>query len=70
MKEMIIKVEGMVCNGCENRVINALKNISGVEEVVADYKSKTVKVSSKSEVSENTIKEKIEDIGFEVIEEN
>lgn len=27
MKETIIKVEGMVCNGCENRVQNALKTI-------------------------------------------
>ena len=37
MKETIIKVEGMVCNGCENRVQNALKNIEGVENVVADH---------------------------------
>ena len=37
MKETIIKVEGMVCNGCENRVQNALKNIDGVENVVADH---------------------------------
>ena len=69
MKETIIKVEGMVCNGCENRVQNALKNIDGVENVVADYTTGIVKVTSKSEVPENVMKEKIENIGFEVKED-
>ena len=69
MKETIIKVEGMVCNGCENRVQNALKNIDGVENVVADHTNGIVKVTSKSEVQENVMKEKIEDIGFKVKED-
>ncbi len=69
MKETIIKVTGMVCNGCENRVQNALKTIEGVENVVANYKNGTVTITSKEEVSENVMKEKIEDIGFEVKED-
>ena len=69
MKETIIKVEGMVCNGCENRVKNALKNIEGVENVIADHTTGTVTVTSKNEVSESVMKEKIEDIGFEVKED-
>lgn len=69
MKETIIKVEGMVCNGCENRVQNALKNIDGVENVVADHTTGIVTVTSKNEVAESVIKEKIEDIGFEVKED-
>ena len=69
MKETIIKVEGMVCNGCENRVKNALKNINGVENVVADHTTGTVTVTSKNEVEESVMKEKIEDIGFEVKED-
>lgn len=68
MKETIIKVEGMVCNGCENRVKNALKNINGVENVVADHTTGIVTVTSKNEVEENVMKEKIEDIGFEIKE--
>ena len=68
MKETVIKVEGMVCNGCENRVQNALKNIDGVESVVANHTTGIVTVTSKNEVSENDIKEKIKDIGFEVKE--
>ena len=68
MKELNIKVEGMVCNGCENRVQNALKQIDGVENVVADYKAGTVKITTIESLDENLIKEKIEDIGFEVKE--
>ena len=69
MKETIIKVEGMVCNGCENRVQNALKTIEGIENVVANYTEGTVTITSKNEVSENVMKEKIEDIGFKVKED-
>lgn len=68
MKETIIKVKGMVCNGCENRVQNVLKNIDGVEKVVANHTTGTVTVTSKNEVAESVMKEKIENIGFEVKE--
>lgn len=70
MKETIIKVDGMVCNGCENRVKNALKTITGVEDVIADHNTGIVTVTSNDEVSENVLKEKIEDIGFEVVKED
>lgn len=69
MKETIIKVEGMVCGGCENRVQNALKTIEGIENVVADHTNGIVTVTAKEEVSINTIKETIEDLGFEVKED-
>lgn len=68
MKETIIKVEGMVCEGCENRVKNALKTIDGVDNVFADHTKGIVKVISNNDIDEKTLKEKIEDIGFEVKE--
>ena len=69
MKEVTIKVNGMVCGGCENRVQNAVKTIEGVEQVIANHKDGTVTVTLKDELLESSIKEKIEDIGFEVVEE-
>ena len=66
MKELVINVEGMVCNGCENRVQNALKTIEGVEKVVANHTKGNVLITCKNEVDEKTLKEKIEDIGFKV----
>ena len=67
MKNIEIKVEGMMCSGCENRVRNALENIEGVQNVVADHKAKKVEVVCGNEVTEDIIKEKIEDLGFKVV---
>ena len=70
MKETTIKVKGMVCNGCENRVQNALKNIEGVKEVIANHNEGIVTVTSEETVDKKVMEEKIEDIGFEVIKED
>ena len=37
MKDLKIKIDGMMCTGCENRVQNALKEVNGVEDVKADH---------------------------------
>lgn len=68
MKELILKVEGMVCIGCENRVQNAVKLIDGVEEVIANHNNGTVIIKSNAELDLNTIKEKIEDLDFKVVD--
>ena len=70
MKEIILIVNGMVCNGCENRVKNAIKNIEGVKNVTADHNTGNVIVISDNEVSEEIIKEALEDIGYEVVKED
>ena len=70
MKETKLIVNGMMCGGCENRVKNAIKNIEGVENVTADHKTGKVIVISNNEVSEEIIKETLEDIGYEVVKED
>lgn len=67
MKEIILKVEGMVCEGCENRVQNTIKMIKGVKKVVANHKEGTVTILAKEGIDEKDFKEKIENIGFEVV---
>lgn len=70
MKETILIVNGMMCGGCENRVKNAIKNIEGVENVTANHNTGKVIVISNNEVSEEIIKETLEDIGYEVVRED
>ena len=70
MKETNLIVNGMMCGGCENRVKNAIKNIEGVENVTADHNTGKVVVISNNEVSEEIIKETLEDIGYEVVKED
>lgn len=67
MKEIELKVENMTCKGCENRIQNALKEIEGVESVVADHVNGNVKVILVDDITEDILKEAIEDLDFEVV---
>lgn len=66
MKELKINTTGMKCSGCENRMVNALKGIKGVQEVKADHKTGKVEIKCSEEIREEELKEKIETIGFQV----
>ena len=67
MKETELNVKGMACEGCEKRIINALKNVEGVESVTADHVSGKVVVTAEEGVLRETMEETITDIGFEVV---
>ena len=69
MKKFKIKVNGMVCEGCESRVKNALSTIDGVESVNADHNTGIVTVMVNEDLDVSVFEEKIEDIGFEVEKE-
>ena len=58
MNEIIFNVEGMMCNGCENRVQNALQTIDGVEKVVANHVTETVTVTLNKEIEKTLLKKK------------
>ena len=66
MKEIILNVEGMMCEGCENRIKNALGTIEGVIDVSAKHDTGIVKLIARDNVTEDVVREKIEDIGFTV----
>ena len=66
LKEIEIKVKGMMCEGCENRIKNALSTINGVEKVEADHKTGLVKIAMSTEIEKDKLTEKIEDLGFDV----
>ena len=69
MIEKNIKVSGMSCTGCENRIQNSLKTIPGVIEVNADHVTGNVSITSAMDISEDVIISKIEDIGFKVVKD-
>jgi len=66
MKELEFNVKGMMCEGCENRVKNSVGKLDGVEIVEANHRDGKVKVVLNKEVESSVIKERIEDIGYEV----
>lgn len=70
MKELKIKVKGMVCEGCENRVKNALSTIDGVDNVEANHKTGIVTVKLNKEIEKSIFEEKIDNLGFEIVKED
>ncbi len=66
MQEIIFKVEGMTCEGCERRLQNVLMDIDGVEKAKASHIEKNVKITLNKDVDINTLKEAIEDLDFKV----
>lgn len=63
----IINVEGMSCEHCENAVKKAVGILNGVDSVSVDLKGKKVTVEFDNEkVSIETIKDTIEDQGYDV----
>jgi len=59
------KCDGMTCSGCEKTITKSVKNLEGVKDIIADFKTKTVKVafdSTKSNIS--VIEKSINDVKY------
>lgn len=65
-----IRISGMSCTGCENRVENVLKNIENVESVNANYNTGIVEIGINNikNLDIDVIKETLEDLGYDILE--
>ena len=63
----VIKIEGMHCGGCVKRVDAALNAIDGVSATV-DLATGSAVVELTKEVSDEVLRETVEDLGFDVVE--
>ena len=65
-----IKISGMSCTGCENRVENVLKNVENVESVNANYNTGIVEIGTNNikNLDIDMIKETLEDLGYDILE--
>jgi copper chaperone len=66
MERKTISVTGMSCDGCEQNVTNALKNLDDVNRVEADHEADTVEVVADDSVTDDDIHAAIEQAGYEV----
>jgi len=65
-KTVSFTVEGMMCNNCKAHVEKALMAVKGVKSAEAVLESKTVTVTVKESVEENTLKEAVISAGYKV----
>ena len=63
--EKTAMIKGMSCSHCAARVEKALNKIDGVEAKV-DLESRTAKLHISKEVTDDVIKNAIDDVGYEV----
>ena len=61
-----IKIEGMSCNHCVNSVKEILEVLTGAQQVEVSLQDKCAFLTG--EVTDEIIKEAIDDIGFDVID--
>ena len=64
--EIIIKVEGMMCEHCEKRVRATLEAFEEIEWAQADFKSGTVKLALKAQIDMKKIKKAVSSAGYKM----
>lgn len=65
MKEIKLKIEGMHCAGCSNRLEKILNNVDGIESAKVSLEEKSADIKyNEEEVELNKILQEIEDAGF------
>lgn len=64
--EKIIAIEGMSCNHCKMHVENALNGLPGVTSAVVDLKAKNATVKADESVTDEALKNAVEEAGYEV----
>lgn len=66
MERKTIAVTGMSCNGCEQNVENALKNVEGVTRVEADHEGDSVEIVVDEDTADDDLNTTIRDTGYDV----
>jgi len=64
MKNIELNIEGMRCEGCVNRIKNALSTIKGIDSFDLSLEDKKLTLSLKKEKTIDEVIKKIETLGF------
>lgn len=67
MKKKLL-VEGMMCGNCERHVTEALNELNGVSNVQVKLDTKEVFIDAEDSVSDEAIREAIDEVGYDVKE--
>ncbi len=66
-KAVEIHTSGMTCTGCEKTIKTKVKKVEGVKDVIADFRTNTVKASyDPGKTNPDAIKEAITSAGYKV----
>lgn len=66
LEGIIVKVEGMTCSHCEANVKKNLEAVRGIDNVIADNSSNTVKISG-TKINLQKVKETVNGLGYKYV---
>lgn len=66
--KIILKVNGIECNGCENRIKKSLTEMNDILSVKASHKTGNVEINYNKAIDVDKIKERLDILGFEVVD--
>ncbi len=66
--EKTMKIDGMMCGRCSERVKKALEAVEGVETAEVSHENGSAVVKCTDSVTDAMLKEAVENQGFDVIE--
>lgn len=67
MKKVELKIKGMYCVGCENRIKDALVSMTGVKDAKVDYTTEKATVEfDATKTSIKNIMKTIKNLGYDV----
>ncbi len=67
MRKIVLKINGMSCSRCEQRVKDTLEDLREVDEVKVDLRDKKAEVMLNRDIDDRKLKEIIEDLGYELV---
>lgn len=71
IKEEVLQIQGMTCSACANRIERTLSKMDGVEQASVNFALENTTVTYDSEkVNLDAFEEKIEKLGFHIIQEH
>ncbi|MDR1218868.1 MAG: sulfite exporter TauE/SafE family protein [Treponema sp.] len=71
MKTETIRIGGMTCASCQNRIEKKLKSAAGIEDAVVNFNDGTATVTwNESVIALHDIKTAVEQLGYTVVDEN
>lgn len=70
MEQITLRVTGMHCDGCENRLQKALGRLDGVRRATADHNSGEVRVAfDPARINVQALRACVEDAGYAIPEQ-
>ena len=64
----LVRIKGMTCGHCSARVEKKLKELAGVSDAVVDLEGEHAIINLSGDVSDEQIREAVDEAGYEVVE--